>query len=98
LPPRWAKSCASVAVRLQTPSGKEATMAKVANAYADNCGVLHTTPHDAAVADLTTVLGRIGAEAGITAGLARMIIEKRPEIETVFADLDLMRAHDERTS
>ena len=73
-------------------------MASVTNAYADNSGVLHTTPHDAAIADLTSVLGRIGNEAGLAAGLARMIIEKRPEIETVFADLDLMRAHAERTS
>lgn len=70
-------------------------MAKIIEAYADNNGALHQTPHDAAVADLTTVLGRIGAEAGITAGLARMIIEKRPDIEAVFSDLDLMSQHSE---
>lgn len=73
-------------------------MANVAQAYADNGGTLHAAPQDAAVADLTMVLGRIGAESGITAGLARMILDKRPEIETVFADLDLMRAHAERVS
>lgn len=68
-------------------------MAKVAFAYADNSGALHTDPQDAAIADLGTVLGRIGAEAGITNGLARMIIEKRAEIEKVFIDLDHMCQH-----
>lgn len=68
-------------------------MAKVAYAYADNTGTLHGTPEEAALADLAAVLGRIGAEAGITGGLARMILEKRADIEKVFADLDDMGAH-----
>lgn len=68
-------------------------MAKVAYAYADNTGTLYGTPEEAALADLAAVLGRIGAEAGITGGLARMILEKRADIEKVFADLDDMGAH-----
>jgi hypothetical protein len=66
-------------------------MASIVQAYADNSGKLHESPLDATVADLTIVLGRIGAESGITAGLARLIIEKRSEIEAVFADFDAMR-------
>jgi len=68
-------------------------MAKVAYAYADNAGSLYSTPEEAALADLAAVLGRIGAEAGITGGLARMILEKRTEIEKVFFDLDHMVSH-----
>lgn len=65
-------------------------MAKVATAFADNQGKLHPTPEAAVLADLTVILGRIGAESALTAGLAQRIIEKRTEIEAVFADLDAM--------
>lgn len=65
-------------------------MAKTIPAYADNQGNLHATPVDAALSDLSAVLGRIGAESGITSGLAKCIIEKRAEIEAVFDDLDMM--------
>ncbi len=67
-------------------------MAKIAQAFADNQGKLHPTPELAALADLTTVLGRIGAEGGITEGLAKRLMERRAEIEQVFADLDNMIA------
>lgn len=65
-------------------------MAKVATAFADNEGKLHPTAEAAVLADLSVILGRIGAEGGITAGLAQLIIEKRGEIEAAFADLDVM--------
>lgn len=65
-------------------------MAKIVPAYSDNQGNLYPTPDQAALADLSMVLGRIGAESGITSGLAKCIIEKRLEIEAVFADLDAM--------
>lgn len=68
-------------------------MASVTFAYADNAGTLHTAPIDAALADISTILGRIGAETGITSGLAKLIIEKRAELEAVFADLDHMTSH-----
>lgn len=68
-------------------------MASIVQAYADNSGTLHTHPYDAAVADLTVVLGRIGGETGITSGLAKLIIEKRAEIEAVFADFDAMSTY-----
>lgn len=65
-------------------------MAKVATAFADNKGNLHPTAEAAVLADLTMILGRIGAESALTAGLAQRIIEKRHEIEAAFADLDAM--------
>lgn len=68
-------------------------MAKVALAYADASGATHATPENAALADLTVLLGRIGAESGMTAGFAKTVLDKRAEIEVVFADLDAMRAH-----
>lgn len=65
-------------------------MAKAVPAYIDNQGALHTSPEQAALADLTRVLGRIGAEGGITWVLAKCIIEKRSEIEAIFTDMDAM--------
>lgn len=65
-------------------------MAKPATAFADNHGKLHATAEAAVLADLQAILGRIGAEGGLTAGLAQLVLEKRPEIETVFAELDEM--------
>lgn len=72
-------------------------MAKVSTAYIDNSGALHSTPTDATLADLATVIGRVGAEAGLTMGLAKLVLEKRPEIQQVFADHDLMVANEERS-
>ena len=65
-------------------------MGKLALACVDNSGTFHNDPQDAAIADLSAVLGRVGAESGITNGLAKMILEKRADIEKVFADLDEM--------
>lgn len=67
-------------------------MAKVVTAYADNSGAIHASPLDAILVDLSTVLGRIGAEAGLTTGVARLILEKREEIEEIFAEFDAMDA------
>jgi hypothetical protein len=68
----------------------EAKMAKPATAFVDNQGKLHATADAAVLADLQAILGRIGAEGGLTAGLAQLVLEKHPEIEAVFADLDAM--------
>lgn len=71
-------------------------MAKVDTCYRDNSGARHDTPEDAALADLTNALGRIGNEGGITPGLAKLLLEKRAEIEQAFADFDAMRAWQEQ--
>jgi hypothetical protein len=69
-------------------------MARIDTCYRDNSGAAHEVPEDAALADLEAVLGRIGAESGLTKGLAKMILDKRADIEAVFADLDMMISPD----
>lgn len=69
-------------------------MATECTAYRDNKGGLHPTADRATLADLADVLGRVGEEGGMTAGVAKLIFEKRAEIERVFAEHDLM-AHSE---
>lgn len=71
-------------------------MAKVSTTFEDNQGEQHKTPEAAALADLTIILGRIGAESGLTAGLAKVILDRRPEIERVYGEFDAMRAYQEQ--
>ena len=68
-------------------------MAKVVEAYRDERGNLHDTPAGAVLADLAGALGRVGDEGGLTAGVARLVLEKRAEIERAFADLDRLVAN-----
>jgi hypothetical protein len=63
-------------------------MAKPIEAYRDERGNLHTSPELAIVADIAAALGRVGDEGGLTSGVARLILDKRREIEQAFADFD----------
>lgn len=65
-------------------------MAKVVEAYMDERGHLHASASNAIIADIAAVLGRIGDEGGLTAGLAKLVIEKRAELEKAFADYDAL--------
>jgi hypothetical protein len=67
-------------------------MAKRVTAFEDNRSNLHRTPDAATKADLALVLGRVGEGGGQTDGLAALIIEKRAEIEAVFAEHDALAA------
>lgn len=53
-------------------------------------GGLHSTPEKATLADLAGVLGRVGEEGGMTAGVAKLLFDKREDIEHVFAEHDRM--------
>jgi len=63
-------------------------MATAVTAYRDSRGTLHLDLSSAIVADIAAVLGRVGDEGGLTQGVAKLILEKRSEIEAAFADLD----------
>jgi len=63
-------------------------MARAIEAYQDERGNLHDSPTSAIVADIAAALGRVGEEGGLTNGVAKLILEKRSEIEQAFADYD----------
>ncbi|WP_338242150.1 hypothetical protein [Aurantiacibacter hainanensis] len=65
-------------------------MAHSIQAYLDNRGHLHTSARSAVIGDITHALGRVGEESGLTEGVARLILEKREQIEKAFADLDAL--------
>lgn len=67
-------------------------MATECTAYRDSKGGLHSTPEKATLADLAGVLGRVGEEGGMTAGVAKLLFDKREEIERVFQEHDAMLA------
>lgn len=70
-------------------------MASECTAYRDIKGGLHSSPEKATLEDLAGVLGRVGDEGGMTAGVARMIFDKRAEIERVFAEHDAITTRGE---
>ena len=65
-------------------------MAKASEAYRDERGNLHDSPTSAIIADIAAALGRVGDEGGLTNGVAKLILDKRSEIEQAFADFDAL--------
>ena len=53
---------------------------------------MHETPQEAVIADIGAALGRVGDEGGLTKGVAKLVLEKRRQIEKAFADLDSLLA------
>jgi hypothetical protein len=68
-------------------------MAKAVEAYRDERGNLHDNAVNAVLSDLAAALGRVGDEGGLTPGVARLVLEKRIDIEKAFSDLDHLRGH-----
>jgi hypothetical protein len=64
-------------------------MATECTAYRDTKGGLHSTPEKATLSDMAGVLGE---EGGMTAGVAKLLFDKRDEIERVFLEHDAMLA------
>ena len=67
-------------------------MAISIEAFRDERGHVHDTPAEAVIADIAAALGRVGDEGGLTNGVAKLILEKRPYIEKAFADYDMLMA------
>ena len=63
-------------------------MAMQCTAFRDSKGGLHATLEKATLEDLAGVLGRVGDEGGMTAGVAKLIFDKRQQIERIFAEHD----------
>ncbi|CDO34533.1 hypothetical protein [Novosphingobium sp. KN65.2] len=63
-------------------------MASQCVAFRDSKGGLHASLEEATLKDLAAVLGRVGDEGGMTAGVAKLVFEKRQEIERILAEHD----------
>jgi hypothetical protein len=67
-------------------------MARTGTGYFDSKGQYFRTPSEATISDLAGLLGRVGDGESLAPGIAYIILEKRVEIERIFADHDAMLA------
>lgn len=65
-------------------------MAHTGTGYFDSKGQYFRTPSEATISDLAGLLGRVGDGESLAPGIAYIILEKRAEIERIFADHDAM--------
>lgn len=74
-------------------------MARTGIGYFDTKGNFYKTPTEATVSDLSRVLGKIGDGESLAPGIAHTMLERRTEIERLFAEHDAMMAdHEPMTS
>ena len=69
-------------------------MATSGTAYFDAKGAYFKTPTDATISDLAAILGKVGNGDGdgLAPGIAKTLLDKRAEIEAIFAEHDKMIA------
>lgn len=65
-------------------------MARTGTGFFDRKGNFFKTARDATVSDLAAMLGQIGEGESLAPGIAYMLLEKRTEIERLFAEHDKM--------
>jgi hypothetical protein len=65
-------------------------MAHSGTGYFDSKGQYFRTPAEATTSDLAGLLGRVGDGDSLAPGIAHIMLEKRDEIEKIFADHDAM--------
>lgn len=67
-------------------------MAHRGTGFFDAKGHFFKTPEEATVSDLASILGKIGDGESLAPGIAHMLLERRSEIERLFAEHDAMIA------
>jgi hypothetical protein len=65
-------------------------MAKKGTGYFDRKGHFFKSPQAATESDLAALLGQIGEGESLAPGIAHMLLERRAEIEALFAEHDAM--------
>ena len=67
-------------------------MARKGTGFFDTRGHYFKTPEDATVSGLAGVLGKIGEGESLAPGIAQMLLDRRSEIERLFAEHEVMMA------
>jgi len=67
-------------------------MARSGTGYFDRKGTFFKSPRDATASDLAALLGQIGDGESLAPGIAHMLLERRDQIEALFAEHDAMMA------
>lgn len=58
--------------------------------YFDSKGQYHRGPEEATMSDLSALLGRVGEGDSLAPGIAKIILDRRTEIEDIFREHDNM--------
>ena len=58
--------------------------------FFDSKGQYFRTPQDATMSDLANVLGRMGEGDSLAPGIAKILLDKRRDLEHIFRDHDAM--------
>lgn len=70
-------------------------MANRGTGYFDRKGHFFKTAREATESDLAALLGQIGDGESLAPGIAHMMLDRREEIERLFADHDAMMVEEE---
>ena len=73
-------------------------MAQKGTGYFDRRGNFFKTGREATESDLAALLGQIGDGESLAPGIAHMMLERRAEIERLFAEHDEMMAEEAGSS
>ena len=65
-------------------------MAQKGVGYFDSKGHFFKHPDEATISDLASLLGQIGEGDSLAPGIAHMLLEKRAQVEQIFAEHDAM--------
>ncbi len=65
-------------------------MAEAGQGYFDSKGQYFKTANEATISDLSALLGRVGDGESLALGIATNLLEKRSDIERIFAEHDAM--------
>lgn len=65
-------------------------MAHTGTGFFDRKGNFFKSAREATASDLAALLGKIGDGESLAPGIANMLLERRTELEQLFADHDLM--------
>jgi hypothetical protein len=60
--------------------------------YFDRRGQFFKSPEEATISDIAALLGRVGEGDSLAPGIAKILLDRRREIENVLADHDAMVA------
>lgn len=59
--------------------------------YFDCRGHFFKTPEEATISDLSSLLGRIGEGDSLAPGIANLLLERRTDLERIFAEHDELK-------
>lgn len=69
-------------------------MAHTGTGFFDRKGNFFKSPRDATISDLAGLLGQVGEGESLAPGIAHMLLERRADIERLFAEHDAMLAEE----